>query len=198
MRNEPSNSDDTIDSRDIDERIEELEDSLKPWRAKLCDFAGIDKSEEFATHEEARDALAEWLADHAEYHAPAHHREAIEAAAEKVENMADDELTDFGVIEGESLNATIEAVEVDQDEAEELRTLQALKSELEGYCDWSHGATLIRESYFTEYCEDLVKEIGDLPRELPGYLAIDWDKTANNLRVDYTEAEFDGVTYLVR
>lgn len=192
-----SNSDDTIDSRDIDERIDELKDSLHPWRAKLCDFAGIDQDETFATHEEARDALAEWLADHAEFHAPAHHREPLENAAEQVENMADDETTEFGV--GETgLTATIEAVELDQDDAEELRALEALKSELEGYCDWAHGSTLIRESYFTDYCEELLKDIGDLPKDLPGYLVIDWDKTANNLRVDYTEGEFDGVTYLVR
>jgi hypothetical protein len=33
---------------------------------------------------------------------------------------------------------------------------------------------------------------------LPDWIVIDWDATADNLKVDYTEVEFDGVTYLVR
>lgn len=85
------------------------------------------------------------------------------------------------------------------DAAQELKALKALEDEAEGYAaDWRHGETLIRESYFTEWAEDYVSDIGDLPREIPSYLAIDWEKTANNLKVDYTEVDFDGVTYLIR
>lgn len=58
--------------------------------------------------------------------------------------------------------------------------------------------TLIHDSYFVEYCEELCKEICDIPQDLPGYLVIDWEATADNLRVDYTSVEFDGVTYCVR
>lgn len=84
-------------------------------------------------------------------------------------------------------------------EAEELAILKAFADEAEGYADdWKHGATLIRESYFTEYCQEMVQDIGDLPKDIPSYIEIDWKATARNLRMDYTEAEFDGVTYLVR
>lgn len=86
----------------------------------------------------------------------------------------------------------------DGDEPEELAKLKAFADDLEGYGDWEHGETLIRESYFTEYCEELCKDIGDLPQDIPGYLVIDWEATVNNLRVDYTESDFDGVTYLMR
>lgn len=86
-----------------------------------------------------------------------------------------------------------------QEERDELAALEALQEEAKDYApDWEYGATLIRETYFSEYCEELLKDIGDLPQDLPGYIAIDWDKTADNLRVDYTEVDFDGTTYLVR
>lgn len=81
----------------------------------------------------------------------------------------------------------------------ELTELQALVSEAEGYCpDWKHGAALIRESYFTEYCEQLCEDIGDIPHGMPAYIVVDWEATANNIKVDYTEVDFGGVTYLVR
>ena len=84
-------------------------------------------------------------------------------------------------------------------EIEELASLLALQEEAEGYApDWRHGATLIRDSYFVDYCEELCKDIGDMPREIPHYIEIDWKKTAENIKVDYTSVEFDGVTYWVR
>ena len=84
------------------------------------------------------------------------------------------------------------------DDPEELAKLKAFAADLEGYGDWDHGETLIRESYFTEYCEDMLKDCGELPREIPSYVVIDWEATAENLKIDYTESEFDGVTYYMR
>lgn len=82
---------------------------------------------------------------------------------------------------------------------EELRPLKALAAEGENYApDWEYGAALIRESYFTDYAKELLEDCGDLPRGLPHYIAIDWEATARNIKVDYTEVEFDGVTYLIR
>lgn len=63
--------------------------------------------------------------------------------------------------------------------------------------DW-YPITLIAESHFTDYCVDLLDDCGDLPRDLPSYIAIDWDKTADNLKVDYSEIEIGGSTYLYR
>lgn len=81
---------------------------------------------------------------------------------------------------------------------EEYNILKAFASELEGYGDWKDGETLIRESYFEDYCKELCEDIGAIPKDFPGFIEIDWEATANNLRVDYTEAELDGVTYLMR
>lgn len=83
--------------------------------------------------------------------------------------------------------------------AKELATLRALEKEGEGYApDWSYGETLIRKSYFAEYAEELVNDIDALPQGLPAYIVIDWEATAANLIVDYTEIDFDGVPYLIR
>jgi hypothetical protein len=85
------------------------------------------------------------------------------------------------------------------EDAEELATLTALAEEAEGYApDWTHGETLIRDSYFTEYAMGLLADCGDLPRELPHYIVIDEEATARNIRMDYTAVEFGDVTYWIR
>ena len=91
--------------------------------------------------------------------------------------------------------------DLDEDEAEELKNLLALQNEAEGYSDdWQYGSTLIRESYFVEYCKEMLQDIGDLPKDLPLYIEsnIDWEGVAEDLKVDYTEVGFDGVSYFVR
>lgn len=86
-----------------------------------------------------------------------------------------------------------------QEAAQELFALRDLVKEAEGYAgDWLHGATLIRHSYFVEYCQDMLSDLGDLPREIPSYVVIDWEATADNLKVDYTTVDFDGVEYYIR
>lgn len=82
---------------------------------------------------------------------------------------------------------------------EELRLLQALAKEGEECAsDWEYGATLIRDSYFTDYAREVLEDCGDIPRDIPYYIAIDWDRTAENIRVDYTPVDFGGITYWVR
>ena len=90
-----------------------------------------------------------------------------------------------------------------EDDAEELRVLQELADEGEGHSDWSYGATLIRESYFAVYAQELADDIcpspdaRDLAEQWP-YRHIDWEAAAQELRMDYGSVEFDGTTYLIR
>ena len=89
--------------------------------------------------------------------------------------------------------------EVHADEAEELAILEALAEEGKSCApDWEHGETLIRDSYFTEYAQELLEDCGDLPKNLPHYIQIDWEATARNIRMDYTPIEFGDVTYWIR
>lgn len=75
--------------------------------------------------------------------------------------------------------------------------LTALRDDVSS-SEWVYGLGLIGESYFTEYVEEMLKDIGDLPSDIPHYIAIDWEETADNIRVDYSEVEYDGETYLFR
>jgi hypothetical protein len=89
--------------------------------------------------------------------------------------------------------------EENEDDAAELSALLALQEEAEGYSeDWKHGSTLIHRDYFVKYCEELVKDIGDLPNEIPSYIEIDWIATAGNLEQNYTSVDFGGKEYLIR
>ena len=66
------------------------------------------------------------------------------------------------------------------------------------FSEWASGVQLIPESEFPAHCQELVEEVGDMPRGFPDYIVIDWDATAENLKADYSSIEIDGVTYLGR
>ena len=84
-------------------------------------------------------------------------------------------------------------------EAQELAALERLAEEGAGYAaDWIYGETLIRDSYFVEYVREMLEDCNDIPRNLPHYVHIDWERTARDVQMDYTAVEFDGVTYWIR
>lgn len=101
-------------------------------------------------------------------------------------------------LEGMKEEVELEGDPMDEEEAEELQQLKALAEEVDGYSGWDDGVQLIRESYFKEYCQELCEDIGDIPKDLPWYIVVDWEATARHLRVDYTGVDFGEVTYLVR
>lgn len=112
----------------------------------------------------------------------------------------DDVIDSRDVIERiQYLESIEESGEIDSDDQEELDTLRKLAEDGEGYSDWTHGVTLIRDSFFREYAQDLAEEIGAVKEdsEWP-YTCIDWDQAAKELQYDYSSVEFDGVTYWLR
>lgn len=89
-------------------------------------------------------------------------------------------------------------------DAEERFLLASILDELQGNGgdeqwrgDW-YPVTLVRDFYFTDYARELLEDCGDIPRNLPHYIAIDWDATARNIRVDYQPIEINGSTYWYR
>ena len=127
-------------------------------------------------------------------------RDALTIAIDEAKEALDDEEGDGKDAMRDDYYAAVDALkEWDHDNKEELDALQALNDDAEGYADdWQYGATLVRDTYFTEYCQELLADIGDIPKDLPSYIVIDWDATAENLKADYTEVDFNGTTYLVR
>jgi hypothetical protein len=92
----------------------------------------------------------------------------------------------------------------ESDDGKELAFLAAFLEEVKGYGgdeqwrgDW-YPVGFIRDSYFTEYAMDLLKDIGDLPKDIPHYIAIDEEKTAENIQQDYSSVDFNGGTYWYR
>lgn len=85
----------------------------------------------------------------------------------------------------------------DEENAAELATLNAFIEQ--GSSEWEYGETLVRDSYFQRYAQDLAEDIGALNREYSWpHSCIDWERAARELQMDYTSAEFDGVTYWFR
>lgn len=125
MNTPPTNRDDVIDSRDVIERIEELEDQ-------------------------------------------------------------------FADLEDEGEDKTPEDVE-------ELVALKALAKEAEGSPDWAYGETLIRDSYFQDYAEELAEDCGMIAEgaNWPN-TCVDWEQAAEELQQDYMSVDFDGVDYWIR
>lgn len=150
-----SKSDDVIDSRDIIERIEELESTLEA--------AHDQETEEGATNLDFDEWLEAVIKDQSAAHAHEY-----------------------------------------WDDANELRTLQALASEAEDSPDWVYGETLINEAYFTDYIEQLIDDCYEMPKEINSgdwpyrHITIDYAAAAEEAKVDYSEVTFDGVIFLIR
>ena len=128
----------------------------------------------------------------------------ITAAEEDLADASDDtsvlkedaeELSELGKKVDE---AKVLLEEWDADNGEELAALRSLQDECEGYSDWRHGETLIRDGYFEEYAQDLAEDLGmDKDQPWP-YSCIDWKKAAEELQQDYSLITFDGEDYWIR
>jgi antirestriction protein len=87
----------------------------------------------------------------------------------------------------------------------ELATLESALAEMAG-CGGDHEwrgvwypVTLIRESDFEDYARELAEDIGAISRDAQWPLSfIDWEAAANALRIDYSDIEIDGTTYVYR
>lgn len=93
----------------------------------------------------------------------------------------------------------------DSEAGDEYTRLKSLLDDVEGNGgdeEWRgswYPVTLIRESYFKTYAEELAEDIGAVNSEAawPNN-HIDWEAAADELLIDYTSTEFDGVTYYYR
>lgn len=105
----------------------------------------------------------------------------------------------------------IEDLETKQEEGEytetpdcELTHLRSIMEELKGNGgdeqwrgDW-YPVTLVRDDHFTDYVAEMLEDCGEIPRNLPSYIEINWEATARNIRMDYTNIEIDGISYWYR
>lgn len=97
----------------------------------------------------------------------------------------------------------IQEDENEQDYAVELKTLLDDLRGNSGDHQWEgawYPVTLIRDSYFMEYAQQLAEDIGLISDTATGwpYTCIDWQRAADELQMDYTCVDFAGVHYWYR
>jgi hypothetical protein len=110
----------------------------------------------------------------------------------------------------EELKDEVEADQVnppDERDEELVAELEMLKKVAEGgesSPDWRHGETLIRETYFEDYIEELIHDCYSLPKEMESgdwpwrHMSIDYEAAADEAKQDYNTIDWDGVEYLIR
>ncbi|RMH16984.1 MAG: hypothetical protein D6698_08955 [Gammaproteobacteria bacterium] len=103
----------------------------------------------------------------------------------------------------EEINGQLEDTDdLDESELDELledkQILESIVEQCSDVPDWEYGETLIRSDYFPNYIEDLCKDCGWIPQDLPWWLEIDWDKTAENCKIDYMSVDICDETYYIR
>jgi len=102
------------------------------------------------------------------------------------------------IINAEDIKGRIKELEetdrLDEYDKEELSKLKELEDDI-GF-DYE---LLIRESYFAEYSQELASDIYGINSitDWP-FRHIDWDSAAEELQMDYSEVDFDGVTYFAK
>lgn len=89
--------------------------------------------------------------------------------------------------------------EIDELE-EELKPIKAFADELkEASTESQDGETVVRGSFFETYAQELADDLGlTTDSDTWPLYHIDWDAAADSLKQDYTEVDFDGVTYFIR
>jgi len=202
-----TNADDVIDVRDIISRVEELREQRGPRFVAGWNMPGYmpdSEPEEFDNAEDAKRYILDEIASHAENTTNEGDAETLTAFAEDV-NLESDEFS------AQCLNYVYWVTEdgaiigLNDEETKELKTLENLLEELKG-CggdeqwngDW-YPITLIRDSYFEDYAQELAEECGLVNHNAnwPNS-CIDWEKAARELQWDYSTVDFGDVTYWYR
>ena len=83
-----------------------------------------------------------------------------------------------------------------EDELKEIEEINTIEIELGS--EFEYGVTLVDVDDWEEYVEELLEDIGYIPKDFPSWIEIDWEATANNVRQDYIEVEYQGNSYLGR
>jgi len=107
------------------------------------------------------------------------------------------------IVDSRDVIARIAELESDEardgEDERELNDLRELARAVADYAsDWEYGTTLIRDSYFVEYAQELAEDLGviDSHATWPND-CIDWDKAARELKCDYSVVSWGGIDYWI-
>ena len=92
-------------------------------------------------------------------------------------------------------------VQSEDEEADELKSLRSFCEDIESSAGQSlrDGVTIIADSYFETYAEELAEDVCDMKEasQWP-FSHINWESAADELKTDYTEVTWDGNEFWVR
>jgi hypothetical protein len=117
-------------------------------------------------------------------------------AREEAEAVNDDEETDAVQEAADELeSAESELTDWRKDNEEELNELRVMRDEIP---EWGYGETLVPETEWIYYVEELCVDCGYISKDFPGWIEIDWSATADNVAMDYSTVNYQGETYYYR
>lgn len=82
-------------------------------------------------------------------------------------------------------------------EKQEIEAIESLEDEIISD-EWEFGIYFIEEDEFEDYVKESLVEWGHISKDFPWWIDIDWTSTAENVKQDYTEVEYQGQTYYYR
>jgi hypothetical protein len=88
-----------------------------------------------------------------------------------------------------------EAMELELDKLSDLLARIQGKGDCQEWRGHGYPPNLIRDDYFVEWVKFLAEDVHGWIVGVPFVVEIDWQKTADNLRVDYKSVDFNGTTY---
>ncbi len=123
-------------------------------------------------------------------------RDAVTDAQDALKDASTDE-------EQESAQTDLDNAEAEfsKDEADELKALESLKDDIgeRGGKINDEAGPFVHESDFEDHARELADDIGAIPSDANWPCnCIDWEKAADELKMDYSSVEWNGVTYLYR
>jgi hypothetical protein len=84
-----------------------------------------------------------------------------------------------------------------EDELKQIEQINQLENDV---CngEFDYETTLIEEDDFEDFVKQDLEDCGYISKDFPVWIEVDWEATADNVRQDYSEVEFRGITYLYR
>lgn len=119
----------------------------------------------------------------------------LDTYREEFQNVDSYSDIDFGDDHENHVNNFDQFLEQFETQIETIEQIDALE-EMIGESEFNFGVTLIPEHKFVEYAEEYAETIGAIDTMVCSWLKVDWNGTADNLKMDYSNVDYKGVEYL--
>ena len=123
-------------------------------------------------------------------------QEVLDTYKEEFHNVDSYEEIDFDDDHEYYINSFDQFLKQFEIQLETIEQIDALENII-GESEFNFGTTLISDDEFRDYTEEFATDIGALGTK-SDWIFIDWDKTADDLKMDFSSVDYKGVEYLYR